>query len=57
VRLYALVEASDPEAIDVFISSEDAQRALDDCLLDEPNWRDLLRIEPIELAGVDTSAN
>jgi len=32
MRLYALVEAGDPEAIDVFIRPEDAQRALQDCL-------------------------
>ena len=30
MRLYALVEAGDPEAIDVFIRPEDAQRALQD---------------------------
>jgi hypothetical protein len=36
VRLYALVEAGDPEAIDVYLCEEDAQRALEDCLRDEP---------------------
>ena len=30
MRLYALVEAGDPEAIDVYLCEEDAQRALDD---------------------------
>jgi hypothetical protein len=49
VRLYALVEAGDPEAIDVFLSSEDAQRALENCLHDEPEWRRLLRVEEVEL--------
>jgi hypothetical protein len=34
MRLYALVEAGDPEAIDVFLCEEDAQRALEDCLHD-----------------------
>ena len=29
VRLYALVEADDPEAIDVYLREEDAQRALE----------------------------
>jgi hypothetical protein len=28
VRLYALVEAGDPEAIDVYLCEQDAQRAL-----------------------------
>jgi hypothetical protein len=31
MRLYALVEAGDPEAIDVFLCEQDAQRALEDC--------------------------
>jgi hypothetical protein len=33
VRLYALVEAGDPEAIDVYLTNEEAQRALEGCLL------------------------
>jgi hypothetical protein len=32
MRLYAIVEAGDPEAIDVYLCEQDAQRALDDCL-------------------------
>jgi hypothetical protein len=49
MRLYALVDGEDPEAIDVFLSSEDAQRALDGCLRDEPEWRHVLRVEEITL--------
>jgi hypothetical protein len=45
MRLYALVEAGDPEAIDVYLCEQDAQRALEDCLRDEPHWSGLLRIE------------
>jgi hypothetical protein len=30
MRLYALVEAGDPEAIDVYLCEQDAQRALED---------------------------
>ncbi len=48
MRLYALVEAGDPEAIDVFLCEQDAQRALEDCLRDEPEWRGLLSVEAIE---------
>jgi hypothetical protein len=39
MRLYALVQAGDPEAVDVYLAEEDAQRALEDCLRDEPQWR------------------
>jgi hypothetical protein len=39
VRLYALVQAGDREAIDVYLAEEDAQRALEDCFRDEPEWR------------------
>ena len=48
MRLYALVEAGDPEAVDVYLCEEDAQRALEDCLGDEHDWRGLLRVEEIE---------
>jgi len=43
-RLYALVEAGDPQAIDVYLCEQDAQRALEECLRDEPHWRDLLYV-------------
>jgi len=49
MRLYALVEAGDHEAIDVFLSGEDAHSALQECLADEPEWRGLLRVEVVEL--------
>jgi len=57
MRLYALVEAADPEAIDVYLCEQDAQRALEDCLRDEPQWRGLLCVEQIEFAGMLQSAN
>ena len=57
MRLYALVEAGDPEAIDIFLSSDDAERALEGCLRDEPEWRDLLRVQEIELPGASVSPN
>jgi hypothetical protein len=49
MRVYALVDGSDPEAIEMYLDAEDAQRALDDCLLDEPQWFGRLRVEAIEL--------
>lgn len=57
MRLYVLVEAGDPEAIDVYLCEQDAQHALEDCLRDEPDWRGLLRVEEIEFAEVLQSAN
>jgi hypothetical protein len=57
VRAYALVDLGDFEAIDVFLREEDAERALEECLLDEPQWAGLLRVEPIELDERDVSAN
>jgi hypothetical protein len=51
----ALVEAGDPEAIDVYIC--DVQQALEDCRRDEPHWQGLLRVEEIELSGMLQSAN
>jgi hypothetical protein len=56
MRLYALVEAGDTEASDVFIRPEDAQRALQDCLHDEPDWRGLLRVEEIEFLATSECA-
>lgn len=49
MRAWALVEAGDDEAIDVFVSRDRAEDALAACLRDEPEWRHLLRIEEIEL--------
>jgi hypothetical protein len=49
VRLYPLVEAGDPEAIDVFLCEEEAKRVLEECLQDEPEWRGRLRVAEVEL--------
>jgi hypothetical protein len=57
VRLYALVEAGDPEAIDVYLCEQDAQRALEDYLQDEPEWRGVLEVKEIELDHEHTSLN
>lgn len=32
MRQYALVEAGDPEAIDIYLCEQDAQHAVEDCL-------------------------
>lgn len=57
MRFYALVEVGDPEAIDVFVCEEDAQRALAECLRDEPEWRTLVRVQEIEFSGASSSTN
>jgi hypothetical protein len=57
VRAYALVEIGDPNAIDVYLRSEDAFVALEEILDDEPDWTGLLSVVPIELGERDISAN
>jgi hypothetical protein len=57
MRLYALAELGDPEAVDVFLCEQDAQRALEECLRDEPEWRGLLRVQEIDLEYADLSPN
>ena len=57
MRLYALTELHDPEAIELFISEEDARRALEDCLRDEPGWRGRLEVKEVELDDRHTSLN
>jgi hypothetical protein len=57
VRAFALVELGDSEAIDLFLREEDARRALEAGLQDEPNWIGTLFVEPIELDERDLSAS
>jgi hypothetical protein len=57
VRLYALTELHDPEAIELFVIEEDARRALEDCLGDEPEWRGRLEVEEVELDHEHASLN
>ena len=49
MRLSALVGAGDPETIDFFLTEEEPQRALEGCRRDEPEWRGLLLVAPVEL--------
>jgi hypothetical protein len=56
VRVWALVEVGDTEAIDLFVRQGDAQRALEDCLADEPDWAGRLQVEELELAGATEPA-
>jgi len=45
------------EAIELFITEEDARRALVDCLRDEPQWSGRLEVTEVEFAGMLQSAN
>ena len=41
----------------LFITEEDARRALEDCLREEPQWRDRLEVTEVELDLEHTSLN
>jgi hypothetical protein len=49
VRVYALMDASLREPIDVYGSRAEAERVLAVLLSDEPDWRPMLSIATIEL--------
>jgi hypothetical protein len=57
MRLYALTELHDPEAIELFITEEDARRALEDCLREERQWSGRLEVTEVELDYEHTSLN
>ena len=57
MRLYALTELHDREAIELFVTEEDARRGLEDCLRDEPQWRGLLEVKEVEFDHEHTSLN
>ena len=41
----------------MFLREEDARRALEDILSDEPDWAGLFYVEPVELDERDVLAN
>ena len=45
------------ETLDLFLTREAAEAELREILQDEPDWKDLLRIVPIELDGRNVSVN
>ena len=57
MRLYALTELHDPEAIELFITEEDVRRALEDCLRDEPECSGRLEVNEFERDHEHTSLN
>jgi hypothetical protein len=57
VRAFALVELGDSESIDLFVREEDARRALEDILADEPDWSCLFFVTPVDLDDSSPAAN
>jgi hypothetical protein len=58
VQVYALTSTQLlHETLDLFLTREAAETELREILLDEPEWKDVLRVIPIELDGRDVSAN
>jgi hypothetical protein len=49
MRLFALVDSSLPEPIEVYVRRGDAERTLAELLRDEPGWESLLSIEEIDI--------
>jgi hypothetical protein len=49
VIFYAVVSDEIEQVIEFFSSPSEAEAMLERVLSDEPDWRDLLYIEPIEL--------
>ncbi len=54
MKLWALVEADHPLAIDVFIDASLAAEALRDVLRDEPDWAPFLAVVEIETGDSET---
>ena len=58
MRVYALASSHvHDETLDLFLSREAAEAELREILEDEPEWMNVLRVEPIELDGRDVSPN
>jgi hypothetical protein len=58
VQVYALASSHVPhETLDLFLTRDAAEAELREILVDEPDWRDVLRVVPIELDGRNLSAN
>jgi hypothetical protein len=58
VRVYAHGSSHVPnETLELFLTREPAEAELREILLDEPDWKDVLRVVPIELDGRNLSAN
>jgi hypothetical protein len=50
VVFYAVVSDEIEQVIEFFVDREDAETMLARVLVDEPEWEDTMRVEPVELA-------
>ena len=58
MQVYALTSTRlRHETLDLFLTREAAEAELQEILEDEPDWKDVLRVVPIELDERDVSAN
>jgi hypothetical protein len=58
LQVYALMSSDMAgETLDLFLSREDAEAELDEILQDEPEWKDILSVVPIELDERNVSTN
>jgi hypothetical protein len=58
MQVYALTSSQSlHETLDLFLTREAAEAELREILQDEPNWKDVLRVVPIQLDGRSVSAN
>jgi hypothetical protein len=58
MQVYALTSSQSlHETLDPFLTREAAEAELREILHDEPDWKDVLRIVPIELDGRHVSEN
>jgi hypothetical protein len=58
VQVYALTSSRClHETLDLFLSREAAEAELREILHDEPDWKDVLRVVPIDLDDPNVSAN
>jgi hypothetical protein len=56
VLFWGLASRELDEAIELYATRAEAEQALIEVLTDEPAWRHLLFITPIELAGPDAAS-
>jgi hypothetical protein len=58
MQVYALTSSQSlDETLDLFLTREAAETELREILEDEPDWKDVLRVLPIELDGRVVSEN
>jgi hypothetical protein len=55
VLFWGLASRELDEAIELYITRAAAEQALNDVLTDEPAWKHLLFVTPVELAGPESS--